>query len=217
MHANGQVLYSVRLIPDRGSWIEIQFDTNDIMWVYMDRRRRRRKFHATTFLRALGFGTDEQILKLFYSFPKTLDVRDSFRPRRSSRPSLQGRRHRRRLAGRARPPLRARLRARPQADGQGRASPPSTWSTSPGTRGCCSRRWWPIPRDRGGGPQRHLPPPAPRRPATARNAKQLIKRLFFDPRRYDLGLVGRYKINQKLKLGTGSPPTLRTLTRAAST
>ena len=38
-HPNGQILYSVRLIPDRGSWIEIQFDSSDIMWVYMDRRR----------------------------------------------------------------------------------------------------------------------------------------------------------------------------------
>ena len=70
IHANGQTLYSVRIIPDRGSWIEIQFDTADIMWVYLDRRRRRRKFYVTTFLRALGFGTDEQILSLYYTFNK---------------------------------------------------------------------------------------------------------------------------------------------------
>ncbi len=71
-HPNGQTLFSVRLIPDRGSWIEIQFDSSDIMWVYMDRRRRRRKFYATTFLRALGYGTDEEILKLFYTFKRVV-------------------------------------------------------------------------------------------------------------------------------------------------
>ncbi|OPZ60478.1 MAG: DNA-directed RNA polymerase subunit beta [Synergistetes bacterium ADurb.Bin520] len=73
-HPNGQTLFSVRLIPDRGSWIEIQFDSSDLMWVYMDRRRRRRKFYATTFLRALGYGTDEEILKLFYTF-QTLSLK----------------------------------------------------------------------------------------------------------------------------------------------
>src|SRR5436189_3154413 len=66
IHLNGKVLYSFRIIPDRGSWLEVQFDTNDLLYVYLDRRRRRRKFLATTFLRAIGFGTDEQIIKEFY-------------------------------------------------------------------------------------------------------------------------------------------------------
>ena len=67
-HANGATLYSIRIIPDRGSWIEIQFDTSDLIWIYMDRKRRRRKFLATTFLRALGYGTDEEVLGLYYDF-----------------------------------------------------------------------------------------------------------------------------------------------------
>ncbi len=62
-----QVLYSFRIIPDRGSWLEVQFDTNDLLYIYLDRRKRRRKFLATTFLRALGYGTDEEIIKLFYT------------------------------------------------------------------------------------------------------------------------------------------------------
>ena len=70
VHANGQALLSVRIIPDRGNWIEIMFDTNDIMWCFMDQRRRRRKFYATTLLRALGYGSDEQIMELFYDFKK---------------------------------------------------------------------------------------------------------------------------------------------------
>ncbi|MDD2454848.1 MAG: hypothetical protein PHE10_00800, partial [Kiritimatiellae bacterium] len=48
-------------------------------------------------------------------------------------------------------------------------------------------------------------------PATSSNAKTLLKRLFFEPRRYDLGKVGRHKINQKLSLGGKVPEDLRTL------
>ena len=62
IHLNGKVLYSFRIIPDRGSWLEVQFDTNDLLYIYLDRRKRRRKFLATTFLRALGYGTDEEII-----------------------------------------------------------------------------------------------------------------------------------------------------------
>src|SRR6201999_4615977 len=67
LHLNGKVLFSFRIIPDRGSWVEVQFDTNDLLFVYLDRRKRRRKFLATTFLRALGYGSDEEIVKLFYT------------------------------------------------------------------------------------------------------------------------------------------------------
>src|SRR4051812_50126107 len=60
IHLNGKVLYSFRIIPDRGSWIEVQFDTADLLYIYLDRRKRRRKFLATTFLRALGYGSGEK-------------------------------------------------------------------------------------------------------------------------------------------------------------
>src|SRR5437879_13489222 len=67
VHLNGKVLYSFRIIPDRGSWIEVQFDTADLLYIYLDRRKRRRKFLATTILRALGYGSDEEVIKLFYN------------------------------------------------------------------------------------------------------------------------------------------------------
>src|SRR5438132_136656 len=67
IHLNGKVLYSFRIIPDRGSWLEVQFDTNDLLYIYLDRRKRRRKFLATTFLRAIGYGSDEDIIRLFYT------------------------------------------------------------------------------------------------------------------------------------------------------
>src|SRR3989441_3335534 len=54
-HANGKMLHSFRIIPDRGSWYEAQFDTGDLLYVYLDRKKRRRKFLTTTFFRALSF------------------------------------------------------------------------------------------------------------------------------------------------------------------
>jgi DNA-directed RNA polymerase beta subunit len=48
LHPNGKTLYSFRIIPDRGSWYEAQFDTSDLLYVYLDRKKRRRKFLTTT-------------------------------------------------------------------------------------------------------------------------------------------------------------------------
>jgi DNA-directed RNA polymerase subunit beta len=61
-HTSGKLLYSARIIPYRGSWIDFEFDTRDILFVRIDRRR---KFHATVLLRALGM-TTEDILNYFY-------------------------------------------------------------------------------------------------------------------------------------------------------
>ena len=65
-HPSGKRLHAFRIIPDRGVWVEVQFDANDLLYVYLDRRRRRYRFLITTLLRAFGFGTNEAILKLFY-------------------------------------------------------------------------------------------------------------------------------------------------------
>jgi len=67
IHTNGKKLFSFRIIPDRGSWLEVQFDTSDLMYVFLDRRRRRRKFLATTFLRYLGYETDRKIVQEFFA------------------------------------------------------------------------------------------------------------------------------------------------------
>src|SRR5262245_48478330 len=61
-HASGKLLYSARIIPYRGSWIDFEFDPRDILYVRIDRRR---KFHATVLLRALGMST-EDLLNYFY-------------------------------------------------------------------------------------------------------------------------------------------------------
>src|SRR5881396_2982086 len=61
-HASGKLLYSARIIPYRGSWIDFEFDPKDILHVRIDRRR---KFHATVLLRGLGM-TAEDLLNYFY-------------------------------------------------------------------------------------------------------------------------------------------------------
>src|SRR6201987_4305254 len=75
-HPNGKTLHSFRIIPDRGSWYEAQFDTSDLLYVYLDRKKRRRKFLTTTFFRALGYSSDADILKLFYEIEE-LSVKDA--------------------------------------------------------------------------------------------------------------------------------------------
>ncbi len=62
LHPNGTPIYSARIIPFRGSWVEFATDINNVLYVYIDRRK---KFPSTTLLRALGYETDEQILDLF--------------------------------------------------------------------------------------------------------------------------------------------------------
>ncbi len=62
MHPNGKQIFTARIIPFRGSWIEFTTDINDVLYVYIDRRK---KFPATTLLRALGHATDRDILRLF--------------------------------------------------------------------------------------------------------------------------------------------------------
>jgi len=61
-HASGRLLYSARVIPSRGSWLDFEFDTKDILYVRIDRRR---KLPATIVLKALGY-TNEELLKIFY-------------------------------------------------------------------------------------------------------------------------------------------------------
>ncbi|MFT5883679.1 MAG: DNA-directed RNA polymerase subunit beta [Arcticibacterium sp.] len=61
-HTNGTKLYSARVIPMKGSWIEFSTDVNNVMYAYIDRKK---KFPVTTLLRSIGFGSDKDILNLF--------------------------------------------------------------------------------------------------------------------------------------------------------
>lgn len=61
-HPNGTIIYEARIIPFRGSWLEFMTDINNYLFVYIDRKK---KFYVTTFLRAIGFDTDRKILEPF--------------------------------------------------------------------------------------------------------------------------------------------------------
>ncbi len=62
LHPNGTTIYSGRVIPFRGSWVEFTTDINNVLWAYIDRKK---KFPVTMLLRALGYSSDEDILQLF--------------------------------------------------------------------------------------------------------------------------------------------------------
>src|SRR6187397_1600636 len=69
-HPNGQTLHSARIIPFRGSWVEFTVDIHDVVYVHIDKKK---KFPATALLRAFGYGTNSDILRLFYA-TKPLDL-----------------------------------------------------------------------------------------------------------------------------------------------
>src|SRR6187549_696344 len=62
MHPNGTKIYSARVIPFKGAWMEFATDINNVMYAYIDRKK---KFPVTTLLRSIGFETDKDILELF--------------------------------------------------------------------------------------------------------------------------------------------------------
>jgi DNA-directed RNA polymerase subunit beta len=70
LHPNGTPIYSARIIPFRGSWVEFATDISNVMYAYIDRKK---KFPVTTLLRALGYSSDDEILQLF-SLVEEVDV-----------------------------------------------------------------------------------------------------------------------------------------------
>ena len=197
VHTSGKLLYGFRVIPDRGSWLELQFDTGDLLNIYLDRRRRRRKFLATTFLRAIGYSSDEQILKLFYTIeevkvkdfttgeesPDKVLVADVIDPEKQV------------VVARAFEPLSKAIAKQLQELGIDKVKIVDTTVDE----GCIVKCLRKDPcKDQDEALKEIYRRLRPGDPPTVANANALIKRLFFDPRRYDLGRVGRYKINQKL-------------------
>src|SRR6186713_452398 len=196
IHLNGKVLYSFRIIPDRGSWIEVQFDTSDLLYIYLDRRKRRRKFLATTFLRALGYGPDEEVIKLFYNIEKLklsdkLDE-ESLATKVLTADVLDGEV----TVARAFEPL--TLAAVRQIMALGHKEVKVIDISHDDTVVKALRK--DPAHDQEEALKDIYRKLRPGDPPTVANAKALLKRLFFDPKKYDLGRVGRYKINQKLSI-----------------
>ena len=81
VHANGTVLYSARIIPFKGSWIEFATDINNVMYAYIDRKK---KLPVTTLLRAIGYESDKEILQIF-------DLAEEIKVNKKNRKELVGR------------------------------------------------------------------------------------------------------------------------------
>jgi DNA-directed RNA polymerase subunit beta len=216
-HPNGKLLHSFRVIPDRGSWYEAMFDTSDLLYVYLDRKKRRRKFLTTTFFRALSFldveggigkgkdngektrGTDEEILKLFYDIEE-LTVKEAEKLEGlTNRVLIQDAvdTEKSLVVARAFEPLSKAVVKQIAELGVTKIKVVDT-SVDEGIIIKC------LKKDPAKNEEEALKDIyrrlRPGDPPTAANARALLKRLFFDPKRYDLGRVGRYKINQKLGL-----------------
>jgi DNA-directed RNA polymerase subunit beta len=198
-HPNGKTLHSFRIIPDRGSWYEAQFDTSDLLYVYLDRKKRRRKFLTTTFFRALGYGSDSDILKLYYEIEEIsvkaaenlediqnkVLIEDAIDPEKSI------------VVARAFEPLSKAVVKLIAELGTAKIRVVDTTADDGIIIKCLKKDPTKNEEEALKDIYRRL---RPGDPPTAANARALIKRLFFDPKRYDLGRVGRYKINQKLGL-----------------
>ena len=206
-HLNGKILYSFRIIPDRGSWLEVQYDTNDLLYVYLDRRKRRRKFLATTLLRALGFGNDEEIIKLFYKV-ETLKLSESLdEDEFSSKVLVANVLDGERTIAKAFENLSKGVISEIMALGIKSVSVVDLKSDDSIIK---ALKKDPVDSEEEALKEiyRRL---RPGDPPTIPNARSLLKRLFFDPKKYDLGRVGRHKIN--LKLGINVSEDERVLTK----
>ena len=198
-HTNGKLLHSYRVIPDRGTWLEVQFDNNDLLYVYLDRRRRRRKFLITTLLRAVGYSSDIDILNLFYSIEE-MPIGEAMSRENVSQYVLvedavdaeKGV-----VIARAFEPLTKAIVREFESHG----IPALKIIDTSSDEGAIVRA---LKKDTTQNEEEALKEIykrlRPGEPPTTANAKALLKRLFFDPKRYDLGRVGRYKINQKLEM-----------------
>ena len=129
----GKYLYDTQVIPNRGAWLEYEIDSNDVMWVRVDRAR---KLPVTSLLRALGYGTNQEIIDLLGEDEKLTATLERDEAAQSVEDGLLE--------------IYKRLR--------------------------------------------------PGELLTADSARSLLRSLFFDPKRYDLMRVGRYKFNKKLAL-----------------
>ncbi len=206
-HSSGRTLYSYRIIPDRGSWMEVQFDVNDLIYIYLDRRRRRRKFLITTFLRAIGYDTNRDILSTVYdistesisSLLKKENLADYYviddvmnedeKIILEEMTSLNE----------------SNLKILLDND----IKKITVAHVKNGDNYLINCLQHDPARNQEDALKEIYRRMRPGDPPSVSNAKQLLKRLFFDIKRYDLGAVGRFKINERLKLDF--PLTERTL------
>ena len=215
IHPNGTKLCKARIIPFRGSWVEFTIDINDICYVHIDKKK---KFPATALLRAFGYGSDTDIYQLFFETQETPvpneddDARDLLGAVVASEIVDQETgevlmEHGTELGTDELQLLQRGGYEQVTLYKSGHRGQGGRPGESPIVKNT-------IRKDPTGSEEEALnaiysllrPGEAPNM-ATARAA---LDRVFFDPKRYDLGRVGRYKINQRLKLDVAASETVLT-------
>lgn len=196
-HARGNVIYSFRIIPYRGSWLEGAFDTNDLVHIYIDRKKRRRKILATTFIRALGYSTNSDIIEEFFSTRKVKFKNEKDFAKLVGKILAQdvideetgvvfGKAAEKMTTAMLKRMLDAGIDVLRIAEDADESSPVIKMLAKDPTDSYESALKDFYRKIR------------PGEPSTLSNARSAIMRLFFDPKRYNLGRVGRYKLNSKL-------------------
>jgi len=215
-HTSGKILHGFRIIPDRGTWIEAQFDQHELLYVYLDRRRRRRKFLITTFLRALmdwdpakDKDSDQKIIDLFYNI-ETLSIEDLINKENVSNYVLVEPMFDRAkgvvLAKAFEPLTKTYLRTFTKA-GEKTLRAIDT-SVDDGAIIRCLKK--DTSKNKEEALKEIYKKLRPGEPPHKANAEALINRLFIDSKRYDLAKVGRHMLN--LKLGLETPLEVRVTT-----
>ena len=225
VHANGTQLYSARIIPFKGSWIEFATDINNVMYAYIDRKK---KLPVTTLLRAIGFESDKDILQIF-------NLAEEFKVNKTNLKKLIGRK----LAARVlsttledfvdpdtgevmsieRNEILLDRESEITAENSETilSSGEQTILVHPeaGASTDYSIIFNTLQKDPSNSEQeavnyiyRQL---RNADPADDASAREVINNLFFSEKRYDLGEVGRYRLNKKLNLDTDMD--VRVLTR----
>lgn len=196
-HAKGINIYSFRIIPYRGSWLEGAFDTNDLIHIYIDRKKRRRKILATTFIRTLGYSTDADILEEFFEvskvkiksekdFAKIVGKILAESVMDETGTHMFGKAGEKLTTAMLKRILDAGIQTIKIAENADENSPIIKMLAKDTTDSyeAALKEFYRKLR--------------PGEPATIANARSAMMRLFFDPKRYNLGRVGRYKLNRKL-------------------
>lgn len=197
IHPNGSKIFSARIIPFRGSWVEFITDVNDCLHVYIDRKK---KFYVTSFLRALGFTDNSELLGLF-------NLTEEVNIKKSDALTLVGRKviadvpdpKTGEILVEAATPLDEELiealrAAKVKTVHLEYMEDPSmpniilnTLHKDPAKNEESSLRLiYELLRSG--------------EPPDLETARDLLKKMFFNPKRYELGAVGRYRLNKKLRL-----------------
>lgn len=206
MHPNGTRIYSARIIPFRGSWVEFTTDIHEVMFAYIDRKK---KFPVTTLLRALGFSSDEQILELFeLASDYTIEeLDDSYYGRRIASDVIDMTTGEI-IAIRDMVIDEDMLKLLKESDAEDiRLFSYSDAADEPLIARTLTKD---TSRNREDALEVIYRTLRSSEPPDVETAQALIDRMFFNPQRYDLGKVGRYRINDKL--GLNIDDTITTLT-----